>query len=65
MLRLYAALSVFGLLALGLVIGLNLGSPADSGTMTHARSGEPLTLEAVQKDVVWHRDTARKLRELD
>ena len=27
-------------------------------------SGAPLTLEIVQKDVVWHRETARELREL-
>jgi hypothetical protein len=65
MLRLYTALSVFGLLALGLFIGLNSGTPAVSEPMVQARNGEPLTLEAVQKDVVWHRDTARKLRELD
>jgi len=65
MLRTYAVLSIFGLLALGLVIGLNSGTPAVSEPTMQARNGEPLTLEAVQKDVVWHRDTARKLRELD
>jgi hypothetical protein len=33
--------------------------------MVHVKNGQPLTLEMVQKDVLWHRDTLRKLRELD
>jgi hypothetical protein len=73
MLRACATLSVVGLLALVFALALNSGSgPAISllpGTaafdpMTSARTGQPLTLEIVQKEVVWHRETARALREL-
>lgn len=52
------------------VIGLNAGDgalsgllPGGSGSLVNARTGEPLTLEAIQADVEWHRETARKLRE--
>lgn len=74
MLRTCATLSVIGLLALVFVMALNSGvGPASSllpGTaafdpMMSSRTGEPLTLEIVQKDVVWHRETARQLRELN
>lgn len=74
MLRTCATLSVFGLLALVFVMALNSGGRTVSsllpGTaafepMTHPRTGQPLTLEIVQKDVLWHRETARELRELD
>jgi hypothetical protein len=74
MLPSYAALAILGLLALTVAFGLNGGSPAVSGLlpsagefepMVHVKNGQPLTLEVVQKDVVWHRDTLRKLRELD
>src|SRR3546814_8031582 len=33
--------------------------------MINSGTGQPLTLESVHKDVVWHRKTARDLRELD
>ena len=74
MLHTGAALAVFGLLALVFMLGLNSGGHALSGLlpggadfqpMVHARTGQPLTLEIVQKDVIWHRETARKLRALD
>lgn len=73
MLRTCAALSVFGLLALVFVLALNSGGSVSSlqpGTaaftaMTNPQTGQPVTLESVQKDVVWHRETALKLRELD
>ena len=74
MLRTCAALSIFGLLALVFAIGLNSGNSVMSGLlpgpaafqpMVSVQSGQPLTLELVQKDVLWHRDTARKLRELN
>jgi hypothetical protein len=73
MLRTCATLSVFGLLALVFVMALNSGGRTVSsllpGTaafepMVNPRTGQPLTLEIVQKDVVWHRETARELREL-
>jgi hypothetical protein len=73
MLRACATLSVLGLLALVFVIALNSGgrtvSSLQPGTaafdpMKNPRTGQPLTLEIVQKDVVWHRETARGLREL-
>lgn len=73
MLRTCAALSVFGLLALVFALALNSGgSPVSSllpgsaafEALRHPGSGAPLTLEIVQKDVVWHRETARGLREL-
>lgn len=74
MLRTAATLSVFGLLAL--VFGMALNSGGGTGfsllpgsaafePMVNARTGAPVTLEVVQKDVLWHRDTTRKLRELD
>jgi len=74
MLRTFAALSVFGLLALVFAIGLNISGSAVSGLlpgkvdfqpMVNYRSGEPLTLEMVQKDIQWHRETAQRLRDLD
>lgn len=72
MLRTVATLSVFGLLALVFGMALNSGGTGFSllpGTafepMVNARTGVPVTLEVVQKDVLWHRDTLRKLRELD
>ncbi|MGF1593582.1 MAG: hypothetical protein ACFCUW_09895 [Kiloniellaceae bacterium] len=61
--RSLTALAAFGLLALVFVIALNAGNDR-SGSLVNARSGEPLTLEAVQSDVEWHRETARKLRDL-
>jgi hypothetical protein len=73
MLRACATLSVLGLLALVFVMALNSGGRTVSsllpGTaafepMVIPRTGQPLTLEIVLKDVVWHRETARGLREL-
>ncbi len=71
--RSYAAFFIFGLLTLVLVIGVYSrttvsGQPPGSESfepMVHAKNGQLLTLELVQKDVVWHRETLRKLRELD
>lgn len=72
MLRTCAMLSVFGLLALVFVMALNNGGRSVSSLlpstvtfepMVNSRTGGPLTLESIQKDVVWHRETARKLRE--
>jgi len=65
-----------GLCALALVLALSfvdtgdaLSPRADRGprgdSLVNANTGETLTLEAVQKDVEWHRETARKLRALD
>lgn len=74
MLRSYAALFIFGLLTLVLVIGVYGSRTTVSGQlpgsesfepMVHAKNGQHLTLELVQKDVVWHRETLRRLRELD
>lgn len=74
MLRTCATLSVFGLLALAFAMALNSGGRTVSsllpGTaafepMINSGTGQPLTLESVHKDVVWHRETARDLRELD
>lgn len=72
MLRTCATLSVFGLLALVFVMALNSGGRTVSSLlpraatfepMLNARTGEPVTLESVRKDVLWHRETARALRE--
>jgi len=74
MLRTFAALSVCGLLAVALLASLNGGGNAVAGllsdsdrseVMVNTKTGQPLTLEMVQRDVAWHRETARKLRELD
>lgn len=74
MLRTCATLSVLGLLALVFVMALNSGGRPVSSlqpgsavfeAMMNPRTGEPLTLEAVRRDVDWHRETANKLRELD
>src|SRR3546814_17956911 len=74
MLRTCATLSVFGLLALAFAMALNSGGRTVSsllpGTaafepMINSGTGQPLTLESVHKDVVWHRKTARDPRELD
>ena len=74
MLRSFAALSVLALLAVVLLASLNGGGNTVAGllpgsdrfeVMVNTTTGQPLTLEMVQRDVEWHRDTARKLRELD
>jgi len=74
MMRSYAALSALGLLALVLLASLNGGSNLVAGllpnsdrydVLVNTHNGQPVTLEMVQRDVQWHRDTVRKLRELD
>ncbi|MGD1877097.1 MAG: hypothetical protein ACFB13_06305 [Kiloniellaceae bacterium] len=74
MLRTYAALAAVGLLALVLLAGLNGGGNAIAGlwsgnnhvnVLVNSNTGQPVTLEAVKKDIDWHHDTARKLRALD
>lgn len=72
MLRTIAAVSALSVLALVLAVSFS-----DSGnglsqlfgdkprTLVNTRTGEVVTLESVQKDVEWHRETARKLRALD
>lgn len=74
MLRTFAVLCVLGLLAVALLASLNGGDNVVAGllpgsdrfeVMVNTNTGQPLTLEVVQRDVEWHRDTARKLRELD
>lgn len=74
MLRTFAILSVFALLAVVLLASLNGGGNVVAGllpdsnrseVMVNTNTGQPLTLETVRRDVEWHRDTARKLRELD
>ena len=74
MLRTYAALSVFGLLALVFILGLNAGGSAISGLLpghsefkplVSIKNGEPLTLEIVEKEIIWRRDTLHRLRDLD
>jgi multidrug efflux pump subunit AcrB len=74
MLRTFATLSVFALLAVVLLASLNGGGNVVAGllpdsnrseVMVNTNTGQPLTLETVRRDVEWHRDTARKLRELD
>jgi hypothetical protein len=74
MLRNYVTLSALGLFGLVLLVSLDgsgklvAGLLPDSGAynvLVRPNNGQPVTLEMVQKDVQWHRDTARKLRELD
>jgi len=74
MIRSYAILSALGLLGLVLLVGLNSGGKVvagllpDSGrynVLVNTNTGQPVTLEMVQRDVQWHHDTARKLRERD
>ncbi len=72
MLRTIAAVSALGVLALVLVVSFSGGGNGLSQlfgskpqALVNNRTGEPVTLESVQKDVEWHRETARKLRDLD
>lgn len=71
MLRTVAIVSALGLLALVITAGLNTDSNGLAGLfrssgepMVDSRTGEPLTLETVQREVDWRRETARKLRDL-
>jgi hypothetical protein len=70
MLRTSTALAAFGLLALVFAIGLHSGNSAVSGLLpgepgssplVHAGSGQAITLEMVQRDIDWRRETARML----
>ena len=70
MLRTSAALAAFGLLALVFAIGLNSGNSAVSGLlpgeaggspMISAGNGQTITLEMVQREIDWRRETARML----
>lgn len=72
MLRTIAAVSALSVLALVLVVSFSDGGNGLSQllggkpqALVNTRTGESVTLESVQKDVEWHRETARKLRELD
>jgi len=71
MLRTTTAFAAFGLLALVFAIGLYGANTAISGyspgeqvgmPMINSRSGQPITLEMVQRDIDWHRETAARLR---
>jgi len=70
MLRTSTALAAFGLLALVFAIGLHSGNSAVSGLLpgepggsplVHAGNGQAITLEMVQRDIDWRRETARML----
>lgn len=74
MLRTTTALAAFALLALVFAIGLHSGNGAVSGLLPGETDGDPMisagngqtvTLEMIQKDIDWHRETAEKLRSLD
>jgi hypothetical protein len=70
MLRTSTALAAFGLLALVFAIGLHSGNSTvsglpgepDSSPLISAQNGQAITLEMVQRDIEWHRETARMLR---
>src|SRR3546814_16600136 len=73
MLRTVALLSVFGLRALVFGMALNSGGgvgfsllpgPVAFEPMLSAGTGAPVTLQVVQKDVLWHRHTLPELRAL-
>jgi len=74
MLRTSTALAAFGLLALVFAIGLHSGNSAVSGLLpgepggsplVNAGNGQPITLEMVQRDIDWRRETARLLHSTD
>ncbi len=74
MLRTIAALSALGALALVIAVSLSgegenfsdlLAGGPQTESLVNPNTGEPVTLEAVQKDVEWHRETAQKLRDRD
>lgn len=74
MLRTSTALAAFGLLALVFAIGLNSGNSAisgllpgepDGGPLISAGNGQTITLEMVQRDIEWRRETARMLHGTD
>ena len=59
-----SALSAFALLAF-IALVTDIFGPDAPEALTHRHSGEPITLESVKKDLEWHSETARKLRERD
>jgi hypothetical protein len=64
--RYLAAFGALGLLVLMLAIALTgLFGPQEPRPLLNANTGEPITLEAVMRDLDWHRETAEKLRRLD
>ncbi len=74
MLRTSTALAAFGLLALIFAISLHSGNAAVSGLlpgepggkpMINAGNGRTITLEMIQNDIAWRRETAAKLRGTD
>ncbi|WP_193368186.1 hypothetical protein [Pelagibius marinus] len=72
MLRTIAAVSALSVLVLVLAVsfsdngnGLSQIFGGKPRALVNTNTGEPLTLRSVQNDVEWHRETARKLRELD
>jgi len=76
MLRIVAVVSALGLLALGIMVSLNTGGeglaglfrtdgePMTDSPMVESGTGKPITLETVQREVDWRRETAQKLRDL-
>ena len=71
MLRATTALAALGLLALAFAIGLQSGNSAMSGLLSANPSGSPIisgsngrtiTLDMVQKELDWRRETAQMLR---
>jgi hypothetical protein len=71
MLRKISAVLVLGALVLAFIASQGGGGPlvgifapaSEPQTLLNANTGEPVTLEAVQRDVDWHHETAKKLRE--
>jgi hypothetical protein len=66
--RTAAILTALGLLAVtsGLGAAVVWRDEAERAQpLLHAKTGQPLTLEAVVRDIAWHRETFRKLRRLD
>ena len=73
MLRLIAAAAALGVLALVFVATLDpdgrgllgLFAPEKPVPLYNANTGRPLTLETIQRDLEWHRETAEQLRRRD
>jgi hypothetical protein len=62
--------TLLGLLAVTAILGRGVPALWASPELPvqplfNARTGEPLTLDAVVQDLAWHRETARKLQRLD
>jgi len=74
MLRTLAAVGALSALVLVLTLSLSgennsfaklVSSDPKPESLINPNTGAPVTLEAVQKDVEWHRETAQKLRQHD